>query len=84
MKASAVAELPGARGQSIWLVDTRQIVDRLKTSAYIEQASASVALPDRLTISVIERRPEVRWQSGGRYTCSTPTDACSTPTRPRR
>jgi cell division protein FtsQ len=65
MKSSAVADLAGVRGQSIWLVDTRQIVERLKASAYIEQAQASVALPDRLVISVTERRPEVRWLSGG-------------------
>jgi cell division protein FtsQ len=65
MKPSAVVELAGARGQSIWLVDTRQLVERLKRSAYIEQAQVSVALPDRLTISVSERRPEVRWLSGG-------------------
>src|SRR5690242_2437126 len=52
MKPSAVAELSGARGQSIWLVDTRQIVARLERSAYIEQAQASVALPDRLSITV--------------------------------
>src|SRR3954449_8273375 len=64
MKPSTVAELAGVRGQSIWVVDTRQIVERLKGSAYIEQAQASVSLPDRITISVTERRPEVRWQSG--------------------
>ncbi len=61
----AVAELAGATGQSIWLVDTRGIVERLKTSAYVEEARVSVALPDRLNIEVQERRPEVRWQSGG-------------------
>ena len=65
MKSSAVADLAGVHGQSIWLVDTRQIVERLKSSAYIEQAQASVTLPDRLAISVTERRPEVRWLSGG-------------------
>jgi cell division protein FtsQ len=65
MNQAAVADLSGAQGQSIWLVDTKQIVERLKTSAYIEQASANVALPDRLTIRVSERKPEVRWQSGG-------------------
>jgi cell division protein FtsQ len=65
MKSSAIAELAGARGQSIWLADTRQIVERLKGNAYIEQAQASVALPDRLLIRVTERRPEVRWLSGG-------------------
>jgi cell division protein FtsQ len=65
MKSSAVADLAGVRGQSIWLIDTHQIVERLKASAYIEQAQANVALPDRLVISVTERRPEVRWLSGG-------------------
>jgi cell division septal protein FtsQ len=65
MKQDAVADLAGAHGQSIWLVDTEQIVERLKSSAYIEEASASVTLPDRLTIRVSERKPEIRWQSGG-------------------
>src|SRR5262245_58546569 len=65
MQADAVAELSGAQGRSIWLIDAQQIVEQLKTSAYIEQASASVALPDRLVLTVSERRPEVRWQSGG-------------------
>jgi cell division protein FtsQ len=60
-----VAELAGARGQSIWLLDTEQIVERLKTNAYVEHASVSTALPDRLAITVRERRPELRWQSGG-------------------
>src|SRR5215212_6490590 len=66
MQPDAVAELSGARGRSIWLIDTRQIVDQLETSAYIENASANVTLPDQLTITVNERRPEVRWQSGGK------------------
>ena len=66
LQASAVAELSGAQGQSIWLLDTRQIAEQLKTNAYIEEASAHVALPNQLVLSVTERRPEVRWQSGGR------------------
>jgi cell division protein FtsQ len=65
MQPSAVAELAGARGQSIWLLDTQDVVDRLKANAYIEDASASIALPDQLTIKVSERKPEIRWQSGG-------------------
>jgi cell division protein FtsQ len=65
MQPSAVAELAGARGQSIWLLDTQDVVERLKANAYIEDASASIALPDQLTIKVSERKPEIRWQSGG-------------------
>lgn len=64
LSPSAVAELAGARGQSIWLVEPDQIVERLKTSAYVEQAGVAVALPDQLTITVEERRPEVRWKLG--------------------
>lgn len=64
MRPEAVAELSGARGQSIWKLDTASIVARLKTSAYIENASASLTLPDRLNITVRERKPELRWQSG--------------------
>jgi cell division protein FtsQ len=64
MSPDAVVTLADARGQSIWLVDTAQIVARLKTSAYIEQASVAVGLPDHLTINVGERRPEVRWKLG--------------------
>jgi cell division protein FtsQ len=64
MSADAVVALADARGQSIWLVDTSQIIARLKTSAYIEQASVAIGLPDQMTINVGERRPEVRWKLG--------------------
>jgi cell division protein FtsQ len=65
LKAEEVVALAGARGESIWLVDTGQIVARLGESAYIERAEAVVAWPDRLTITLAERRPEVRWRSNG-------------------
>jgi cell division protein FtsQ len=65
LSAQAVAHLAAARGQSIWLIDTRRIGARLKTNAYIERADAYVTLPDQLTIVVSERRPELRWRSGG-------------------
>lgn len=65
LQAEQVAELADARGQSIWFVDTDAIAARLKQSAYVEQAAVAVELPDRLTLHVQERRPELRWQSGG-------------------
>jgi cell division protein FtsQ len=64
LAADAVADMAGVRNQSIWFVDTAAIVERLKTNAYIERADAYLALPDTLTISVAERRPELRWRSG--------------------
>ncbi|GAB4195522.1 MAG: FtsQ-type POTRA domain-containing protein [Roseiflexaceae bacterium] len=67
LDAEAVIDLADARGQSIWFVDTGQIVARLLDNAYVEQASAYVALPDRLVIRVAERRPELRWQVGATH-----------------
>jgi cell division protein FtsQ len=65
LNEQAVANLAAARGQSIWLIDTHQIGERLKANAYIERANVSVILPDQLAIVVEERRPELRWRSGG-------------------
>ena len=64
LNETQVIDLAQARGRSIWFVDTRAIVERLKTSAYVEQASAVVSLPNHLTITLVERRPETRWQIG--------------------
>lgn len=65
LSTDTVIDLADARGLSIWFVDTGQIVERLKANAYVEQANAYVALPDRLMIELVERRPELRWQVGG-------------------
>jgi cell division protein FtsQ len=62
---AAAIQLSAALGRSIWIVDPEAVTTNLRTSAYVEQASAFVTLPDRLTIVIRERRPEVRWQSGG-------------------
>jgi cell division protein FtsQ len=61
----AVANMAAARGQSIWLIDTHQISERLKANAYIERADVVAILPDQIAITVEERRPELRWRSGG-------------------
>lgn len=60
-----IVNLADANGQKIWYVDSAQIIEHLKTSAYIEDASISVDLPDKLLINVVERRPELRWANGG-------------------
>jgi cell division septal protein FtsQ len=64
LPAQAIADLSAARGHSIWFVETGAIAERLRSNAYIERADAYLALPDQLTISVAERRPELRWRSG--------------------
>lgn len=64
LSPAAAIQLSESLGRSVWLVDTDRVASRLRTNAYVEQASAFLTLPDRLTIVVRERRPEVRWQSG--------------------
>jgi cell division protein FtsQ len=65
LKSEEVEQMADARGQSVWFVDTDAITDKLKQSAYVEQAGAYVTLPGTLTLQVQERRPELRWQVGG-------------------
>ncbi|KAB8142048.1 FtsQ-type POTRA domain-containing protein [Chloroflexia bacterium SDU3-3] len=65
MKPADVIKQADAFEQSIWYVDTAEVVRRLKASAYIADASASVALPDTLLVDVVERRPQIRWKNGG-------------------
>lgn len=67
LKAAEVVELADANGQSIWYIDSTAIVKKLKTSAYIEEASASIALPGTLYLNIVERRPELRWSSAGQH-----------------
>lgn len=59
-----IAQLSGVQGGSIWFVDEEAAMQRLYQNAYIEQATLTVALPDRVTLQISERRPEVRWQIG--------------------
>lgn len=65
LSAQQIIELADAQNLSVWYLDTGKIIEQLKSSAYIQDASASIALPDKLMISVIERHPELRWSNGG-------------------
>ncbi|HMQ31382.1 MAG TPA: FtsQ-type POTRA domain-containing protein [Chloroflexaceae bacterium] len=65
LAAEAVVELAGVRGWPIWFVPAEGAAARLRENAYVASAAVEVALPDRARISIVERRPEVRWQAGG-------------------
>jgi cell division protein FtsQ len=65
LRSDDAISMSGALGHSIWLIDTGQIAANIRSSAYVEQASAALTLPDQLTISIRERQPEIRWKSGG-------------------
>ncbi len=64
LEDAAIEELAGVMGVSIWLVQTGDVEARIARSAYVERVDASLTLPDILTINLVERQPDVRWQVG--------------------
>lgn len=54
----------GIENQSIFWLSAAQIADKIMTLPNIKSASVSIALPARVTIQVVERRPELLWQTG--------------------
>jgi cell division protein FtsQ len=59
-----IVELSGVRDASIWFINQDAIRHRLQASPYIEKVKIHVALPDHAAISIVERKPEVRWRIG--------------------
>lgn len=63
----ALREALGVRiGDPILRLDLDELKTRLETLGWVREASVSRQLPDRLHISIEERRPFARWQIGGR------------------
>lgn len=52
--------------QSIFWLDAADIVARIKSLPNIKSASVLMQLPARIVIEVVERRPELLWQTGER------------------
>ncbi len=64
LEDAAIEDLAGVMGVSIWLVQTGDVEERIARSAYVEHVDVSLTLPDILTINLVERQPDVRWQVG--------------------
>lgn len=54
----AAAALP--QGANIWLLDTRSAVKRIESLPWTNSATISRAWPNRVSVSVVERRPAAR------------------------
>ena len=54
----------GIDSQSIFWIGPAEVIDRIMTLPNIKSALVSVSLPAKVTIEVIERRPELLWQTG--------------------
>lgn len=60
-----VTALANVRDQPIWYVETEEVAARIAQSPYVEHAEARIILPDRLEVTVKERKPEVQWMHDG-------------------
>jgi cell division protein FtsQ len=54
----------GIDSQSIFWISSAEVVDRLMAVPNIKTASVTVALPAQVKIAVVERQPELLWQTG--------------------
>lgn len=50
--------------QSIFWVNPVEVIERVTGLPNIKSATVSIALPARVVIEVVERRPEILWQTG--------------------
>lgn len=59
----------GSTGESIFLLRSADLENQLRRSfPDIEAAQVSVSLPNRITVSLVERKPVVLWQQGSGIT----------------
>ena len=59
----------GVAGQPIFLVKPSELETRLRLNfPEIVSVNVDVSLPNRVTVSVTERQPLIRWEQGGGYT----------------
>lgn len=59
-----IYSVSGVDSQSIFWIRPAEVVKRILTLPNIKTASVTVALPAQVTIEVVERRPELLWQTG--------------------
>ena len=53
----------GMDSQSVFWINPAEVVKRITTLPNIKSASVSISLPAQVTINVVERRPELLWQT---------------------
>jgi cell division protein FtsQ len=54
----------GIDSQSIFWISAAEVVEKIMAVPNIKTASVTVALPARVKIAVVERQPELLWQTG--------------------
>ncbi|MBN1995674.1 MAG: FtsQ-type POTRA domain-containing protein [Anaerolineae bacterium] len=64
VSAYEIYAVSGIDSQSIFWLNPTEIVERITRLPNIKAAAVSVALPAKIVINVVERRPELLWQTG--------------------
>lgn len=64
LSAQEIYEVSGVDSQSIFWVDPAEVVERIAVLPNIKSAKVLVTLPAQVVIEVVERRPELLWQTG--------------------
>jgi cell division protein FtsQ len=64
ISAREIYAASGVDSQSIFWLNPSEIGRRVAALPNIKTAAVSLALPARVTIEVVERRPEILWQTG--------------------
>lgn len=64
LSAREIYAASGIDSQSVFWLNPAQIAAQIASHPNIKSAAVSVALPNRVTIQVVERRPSVLWQTG--------------------
>ncbi len=64
VSAREIYAASGLDSQSIFWISSTEIANRVTALPNIKSASVSLALPARVRIEVVERRPELLWETG--------------------
>ncbi len=59
-----IYNVSGIDSQSVFWLSSAQITEKVMTLPNIKSASVSILLPAEVVIEVVERRPELLWQTG--------------------
>jgi len=81
ISAEDINTVLASTGQSIFMLTSRDLETRLRLNfPELEGARVSIALPNEVTVQVVERQPVLLWQQGNGYTW---IDASGVAFRPR-
>lgn len=64
VSAREIYHVSGVDSQSIFWLNPAQVAERIRALPNIKAVTVSISLPAQVTIDVVERRPELLWQTG--------------------